>query len=86
MAKHPPSASRRAASGSPVQSVPCPRCQRPVRLGGAELPAWAPFCSERCRLLDLGAWDDGAYRIGRSLTYDDLEEAEVDERDFGGGV
>jgi endogenous inhibitor of DNA gyrase (YacG/DUF329 family) len=24
---------------------------------------WAPFCSERCKLLDLGAWLDGDYRI-----------------------
>jgi len=25
-------------------------------------PAWRPFCSERCRLLDLAAWADGRYR------------------------
>jgi endogenous inhibitor of DNA gyrase (YacG/DUF329 family) len=24
---------------------------------------WRPFCSERCKLLDLAAWADGAYRI-----------------------
>jgi endogenous inhibitor of DNA gyrase (YacG/DUF329 family) len=22
-----------------------------------------PFCSERCRLLDLAAWTDGTYRV-----------------------
>lgn len=22
-----------------------------------------PFCSERCKLIDLGAWADGQYRI-----------------------
>jgi len=26
-------------------------------------PAWHPFCSERCRLLDLERWIDGDYRI-----------------------
>jgi endogenous inhibitor of DNA gyrase (YacG/DUF329 family) len=26
-------------------------------------PAYAPFCSDRCRLLDLGRWLDEAYRI-----------------------
>jgi endogenous inhibitor of DNA gyrase (YacG/DUF329 family) len=26
-------------------------------------PAWRPFCSERCRLLDLGRWIDGDYRV-----------------------
>jgi endogenous inhibitor of DNA gyrase (YacG/DUF329 family) len=24
---------------------------------------WRPFCSERCRLLDLANWADGAYRV-----------------------
>jgi len=24
---------------------------------------WRPFCSERCRLLDLARWADGEYRI-----------------------
>jgi len=24
---------------------------------------WRPFCSERCRLQDLGTWLDGSYRI-----------------------
>jgi endogenous inhibitor of DNA gyrase (YacG/DUF329 family) len=26
-------------------------------------PAWRPFCSERCKLLDLSRWLDGAYRV-----------------------
>lgn len=26
-------------------------------------PAHRPFCSERCRLLDLAAWADGSYRV-----------------------
>ena len=26
-------------------------------------PAWRPFCSERCKLLDLARWVDGTYRI-----------------------
>lgn len=24
---------------------------------------WRPFCSERCKLLDLANWIDGAYRV-----------------------
>jgi endogenous inhibitor of DNA gyrase (YacG/DUF329 family) len=44
-----------------VKSVPCPRC-------GAQAPyslenAWRPFCSERCRIIDLGAWANEEYRI-----------------------
>ena len=26
-------------------------------------PAWRPFCSDRCRLLDLARWVDGGYRV-----------------------
>ncbi|MDF1565692.1 MAG: DNA gyrase inhibitor YacG [Deltaproteobacteria bacterium] len=39
----------------------CPICEAPAgpRSGN---PA-APFCSERCRLIDLGRWLDGDYRI-----------------------
>jgi endogenous inhibitor of DNA gyrase (YacG/DUF329 family) len=37
-----------------VKTVPCPTCQRPVEW----LPEspFRPFCSERCKLIDLGAW------------------------------
>ncbi len=27
------------------------------------VPAWRPFCSERCKLLDLARWVDGTYRV-----------------------
>ena len=27
------------------------------------VPEWAPFCGERCKLLDLRNWVDGRYRI-----------------------
>jgi uncharacterized protein len=26
-------------------------------------PAWRPFCSERCRTIDLGRWLTGRYRV-----------------------
>jgi endogenous inhibitor of DNA gyrase (YacG/DUF329 family) len=26
-------------------------------------PHWQPFCSERCQVLDLSHWLDGAYRV-----------------------
>jgi endogenous inhibitor of DNA gyrase (YacG/DUF329 family) len=35
-------------------SVKCPTCGRPTEWS-AESP-FRPFCSERCRLIDLGAW------------------------------
>ena len=33
-----------------------------------------PFCSDRCRLADLGKWLDGAYRIGAPVEEEDLDE------------
>ena len=39
----------------------CPTCGRPVEPRAAN-PAW-PFCSDRCRLADLGRWMGEAYRI-----------------------
>ncbi len=38
----------------------CPICRRPVVWEGN---ASRPFCSERCRLLDLGAWVSERYRV-----------------------
>ncbi len=39
----------------------CPTCHKPVA-PRAENRAF-PFCSDRCRLLDLGKWLGEAYRI-----------------------
>jgi endogenous inhibitor of DNA gyrase (YacG/DUF329 family) len=36
-----------------VQRVKCPTCKREVDWSQS---AFRPFCSERCRLIDLGAW------------------------------
>ncbi len=39
---------------------PCPICRKPVPW---ETSPWRPFCSERCKTLDLGAWASGAYQL-----------------------
>ena len=41
--------------------VPCPHCGKTVEWTAASRDR--PFCSERCKLIDLGAWATGAYRI-----------------------
>ncbi len=40
---------------------------------GGEAP-FLPFCSRRCRLVDLGKWLEGEYRISREMTGDDFLE------------
>jgi hypothetical protein len=39
--------------------VKCPICRTLVGVQEAEFP----FCSERCRLIDLGKWSSEEYRI-----------------------
>jgi endogenous inhibitor of DNA gyrase (YacG/DUF329 family) len=41
--------------------VKCPTCGKSVPW--TEEEHWRPFCSERCRLIDLGAWADGSNAI-----------------------
>lgn len=54
----------------------CPTCHRTiVVLEGAARPSWAPFCSERCKLVDLGRWIRGEHAIpGDEVAPDMLEE------------
>lgn len=42
----------------------CPICGRPT---DSAADADFPFCSPRCRLLDLGHWADESYRISESV-------------------
>ncbi|MBS7327476.1 MAG: DNA gyrase inhibitor YacG [Oxalobacter sp.] len=44
-----------------VLTVKCPICGKPVEW--TEESPFRPFCSDRCRQIDLGAWADEAYRV-----------------------
>ena len=41
--------------------VKCPTCRRPVAWSEASI--YRPFCSDRCRLIDLGAWLTEQHKI-----------------------
>jgi len=47
--------------------IPCPICGKPVDVPDESVPTDTlspfPFCSERCKLIDLGRWLDGKYQI-----------------------
>ncbi len=53
--------SRPAAASEPVKLVTCPTC------GGDSVYAasnpFRPFCSERCKNIDLGAWASESFRM-----------------------
>lgn len=38
----------------------CPRCGEPSTWEGNP---YRPFCSERCKLIDLGAWANDEYKL-----------------------
>ena len=59
-----------------MQRVKCPQCGKDTEYSGNE---FRPFCSERCKLLDLGAWADEEYNIpaeSAGLTEEDVHRIE----------
>jgi uncharacterized protein len=55
----------------------CPQCGKPVEWGPQS--PFRPFCSERCKLIDLGAWASESYRAPVTEDPDDPESAESGE-------
>lgn len=53
--------------------VPCPTCRQPAVYGPAN--PWRPFCSERCRSVDLGAWASERFRVPADAPPEDGSEA-----------
>ena len=52
-------------------SLRCPSCRKLVLREDPEFP----FCSDRCRLIDLGRWASGDYRISSPI----LDPQEVED-------
>ena len=52
----------------------CDECRKTVEYTGP-LPAAYPFCSPRCRSVDLGRWFRGQYVIERELTEEEIADA-----------
>jgi uncharacterized protein len=60
------------------RAVACPICGK--RVEWTPQSTWRPFCSERCKLLDFGAWANESYRIP-AVERDDDEPPLPDERE-----
>jgi hypothetical protein len=52
------------------RKVRCPQCGL-ESVWDTSSP-WRPFCSERCKIIDLGAWASEAYRVPVQETADPL--------------
>lgn len=60
---------------SKPRRVPCPTCGEPA-LYGPQNP-YRPFCSERCKLIDLGQWAAESYRVPDTARPHDLPEEDA---------
>ncbi|MCO5131832.1 MAG: DNA gyrase inhibitor YacG [Xanthobacteraceae bacterium] len=66
MPADPPSANK--AAGKPAEAKPCPICGREATARSR------PFCSERCRDVDLNRWLSGSYVVpGRDTDPEDAD-------------
>ena len=66
-----------------MPQVKCPSCGKEIEYHGNE---FRPFCSERCKLLDFGAWADEEFALPTQetmLTEEDLEKIEQSLREKG---
>jgi len=59
-----------------ARMVNCPRCG--TATPWSEANAYRPFCSERCKLIDLGQWATGSNRIPQEQA--DAGKSEDEER------
>jgi endogenous inhibitor of DNA gyrase (YacG/DUF329 family) len=57
-----------------LKNAVCPQCGQLTSLDQGN--AWRPFCSQRCKLLDLGEWFSGSYAVAA-----DQSEAAADQED-----
>ena len=59
-------------------TVKCPNCNKPVEWKKDN--KHRPFCSERCKLIDFGAWANEEHSIPGSPNFDDLMSDELEQQ------
>jgi uncharacterized protein len=58
-----------------LKPIKCPTCKRE---GNWLEGAYGPFCSKRCKLVDLGKWFGEEHLISKPLTAEDVEKLEIE--------
>jgi endogenous inhibitor of DNA gyrase (YacG/DUF329 family) len=64
-----------------VRPVSCPRCGAQVAWSTEN--SYRPFCSERCKLIDLGDWAMEKFRVPAE---EDKDAPDAEEQDEGAGI
>ena len=57
--------------------ITCPTCSKRVKWTSSNPNR--PFCSERCKLIDLGAWADEQHSIPGNADQDDVLSGDLDD-------
>jgi endogenous inhibitor of DNA gyrase (YacG/DUF329 family) len=59
--------------------VRCPVCKKAVKSTDSDFP----FCSDRCRVIDLGKWSSGSYVISSPVkdAEEFIPEGDIDDED-----
>jgi uncharacterized protein len=64
-----------------LRSLRCPTCRALVTQTHENFP----FCSDRCRVIDLGKWASGGYVISTKINDPEMLESLADEPSHDGG-
>ena len=56
----------------------CPTCRKTFDVTLKEDAPYRPFCSHRCKMVDLGRWFDGTYTISEPASPEELDQAAPD--------
>ncbi len=65
---------------TPARIIPCPTCPQAVKWT-AKNP-YRPFCSDRCKLIDLGEWADEQKRIPGDPGQNDVNSGDLESDSF----
>ena len=57
------------------QLMRCPICKAEFAKSASDAP---PFCSERCQIIDAGAWAEESYRVPGEPVYEDINPEDFD--------
>lgn len=60
-----------------TQLAHCPTCK--IALKPDPTRTSRPFCSDRCKMADLGKWLDGEYAFSRPMTLDEALDVPIDD-------
>jgi hypothetical protein len=61
-----------------IRPQTCPICKKELPAGAAAESRHFPFCTERCKLVDLYRWNEGQYAIVDPLDPDQIDPESLD--------